>query len=230
LRPWREQLTDSEIPEQLSNQFGMQVADRASWKRGPERPSGAHIETIPDHRRPPDHADYSGEESGDDSCSDHEFNNEKCKMSNMISYACPEDELFAKRLTLWRIERDSYINGMHSLGHDEETMQSLMDDFRSNFWNREMSIEGVNFALGISRATAPNTSFWYEMVTEYMRRNLTKSDDKLPALSGMATFVQDDRPGDIYLAGNWKQDLEKSLFWEAVPYEDAIKPVRLAPY
>ena len=119
---------------------------------------------------------------------------------------------------------------MHSLGHDKETMQSLMDDFRSNFWNREMSIEGVNFALGISRATAPNTSFWYEMVTEYMRRNLTKSDDKLPALSGMATLVQDDRPGDIYLAGNWKQDLEKSLFWEAVPYEDAIKPVRLAPY
>lgn len=54
---------------------------------------------------------------------------------------------------------------------------------------------------------------WFIVVQEYSRRNLTKRDDKLPAISGLASLVQ-KATGYKYLAGLWEEEIKRSLLWE----------------
>jgi len=53
---------------------------------------------------------------------------------------------------------------------------------------------------------------WYACVEDYSHRQLTQQDDKLPALSGLATAIQNPALGE-YLAGIWSKDLGTGLFW-----------------
>jgi hypothetical protein len=53
---------------------------------------------------------------------------------------------------------------------------------------------------------------WYEAVTTYSDRQLTFASDKLPALAGIASRVHTITK-DKYLAGHWRRELERSLFW-----------------
>lgn len=53
---------------------------------------------------------------------------------------------------------------------------------------------------------------WYRLVEYYAVRVLTRSEDKLPAMSGLAHEMA-KLSGDEYLAGLWKEDLSTSLVW-----------------
>jgi hypothetical protein len=54
---------------------------------------------------------------------------------------------------------------------------------------------------------------WFRLLVVYTERNLTKNQDKLPALSGLAReFAQ--RTGDEYYAGLWFKFLPLGLLWE----------------
>jgi hypothetical protein len=53
---------------------------------------------------------------------------------------------------------------------------------------------------------------YYSLVQEYCKRQLTKTSDKLPAFSGIATNLQPVLGGD-YLAGIWASDLTRGLLW-----------------
>ncbi|KAK1520283.1 heterokaryon incompatibility protein [Colletotrichum costaricense] len=53
---------------------------------------------------------------------------------------------------------------------------------------------------------------WYDMVSAYSRRGITKSYDRLPALSGLAK-VMEECTGQRYLAGLWKYHLHYGLLW-----------------
>ncbi|KIL90150.1 hypothetical protein FAVG1_06889 [Fusarium avenaceum] len=53
---------------------------------------------------------------------------------------------------------------------------------------------------------------WYLIAMEASRRSLTESSDMLPALSGLAHIIH-QRTKDQYLAGLWRRDLPRSLFW-----------------
>lgn len=54
---------------------------------------------------------------------------------------------------------------------------------------------------------------WYrEFVSAYSKCHLTKPEDKLPALAGIAAAVH-SIVQDTYLAGHWRRDLELSLLW-----------------
>lgn len=55
---------------------------------------------------------------------------------------------------------------------------------------------------------------WCLIIEDYMRRDLTKSKDKLPALSGLAKEIQ-KRTHDQYLAGFWREGLHLELLWTA---------------
>jgi Heterokaryon incompatibility protein (HET) len=60
-----------------------------------------------------------------------------------------------------------------------------------------------------------NYDQWYRLVEKYAERVLTKSKDKLPAISGLATMFQlsmDPRPD--YVSGLWAEDLVMGLAWE----------------
>lgn len=54
---------------------------------------------------------------------------------------------------------------------------------------------------------------WSEIVRMYSGANLTRSSDRLPALSGIAQR-QHELTGDTYLAGLWRNSLITQLSWE----------------
>ncbi|PTB49084.1 hypothetical protein M431DRAFT_20799 [Trichoderma harzianum CBS 226.95] len=53
---------------------------------------------------------------------------------------------------------------------------------------------------------------WYKMVEDYTGRFITKSSDRLPALSGLAKAVSQSSKDD-YLASLWKNSLIEGLTW-----------------
>lgn len=56
--------------------------------------------------------------------------------------------------------------------------------------------------------------YWYEIVEDYSTRDLTKRDDRLPALSGLARVFTKVLHED-YVAGLWSKDLGRGLCWKA---------------
>lgn len=63
-----------------------------------------------------------------------------------------------------------------------------------------------------SSARSP-TKKWHNVVRNYTARTLTKPKDKLPAISGLAQYIQRQRPNDRYLAGLWRTTLLDDLTW-----------------
>lgn len=59
-------------------------------------------------------------------------------------------------------------------------------------------------------------SDWGGVVTAYMTCSLTRTEDKLVALSGVAKQFQSDLAQDKYLAGLWRQRLPVDLLWNVV--------------
>ncbi|KAH8654589.1 heterokaryon incompatibility protein-domain-containing protein [Tricladium varicosporioides] len=64
---------------------------------------------------------------------------------------------------------------------------------------------------------------WYEMVKQYTACGLTKGEDKLPALSGLATAFS-RRTGYTYYAGLWEQDLIRGFLWEVSSFDTSSRP------
>jgi hypothetical protein len=56
------------------------------------------------------------------------------------------------------------------------------------------------------------TTAWRAAVEDYSRMNLTKAEDLLPAISGIAKTVQ-DATGWTYIAGMWQETLLTDLLW-----------------
>jgi len=65
----------------------------------------------------------------------------------------------------------------------------------------------------------PQYGIWHKLVEEYTVRSLTRDQDKLPALSGLANLVA-EKTGDGYAAGLWKRNIIQDLFWSV----EIVKP------
>lgn len=65
--------------------------------------------------------------------------------------------------------------------------------------------------------------YWYHIVEFYTARKLTRSTDKLPALSGLATETQ-KKTGDQYLAGLWSTCLHHGLAWRVAADSPSTRP------
>ncbi|KAH6854019.1 heterokaryon incompatibility protein-domain-containing protein [Chaetomium sp. MPI-CAGE-AT-0009] len=68
-----------------------------------------------------------------------------------------------------------------------------------------------------AKGTASLYWVWRQIVTDYSRRHLTRAEDKLVALSGVAKVFASRlaiNPEDSYLAGLWKDALMQDLLWE----------------
>jgi hypothetical protein len=64
---------------------------------------------------------------------------------------------------------------------------------------------------------------FYDCISNYTLRKLTKRDDKLPALSGLASAFQSPKLG-AYLAGLWEMDLLYGLNWRPYSSEKQKDP------
>lgn len=70
---------------------------------------------------------------------------------------------------------------------------------------------------------------WYDLVESYTGRDLTKSSDKLPAIAGLAAVIHQISQ-DSYLAGHWRVELERSLFWRTDQDVVSPEPARCRDY
>lgn len=64
---------------------------------------------------------------------------------------------------------------------------------------------------------------WPRMVFHYSGGRLTKSSDKLVAISGLARLVH-AVTGDSYLAGLWRKNMEDQLCWSVINAAARIMP------
>lgn len=71
---------------------------------------------------------------------------------------------------------------------------------------------------GYTLSNIENT--WFSIVEDYSTCQLTKSTDKLPALSGIASRFHSITK-DEYIAGHWRISLAQTLFWES--YDEASR-------
>jgi hypothetical protein len=72
-------------------------------------------------------------------------------------------------------------------------------------------------------------SLWQSMVEAYSRCSLTKSEDKLVALSGLAQSIR-DVTGDEYLAGMWRRTMAFDLPWWRDTESRNLHPRNTTPY
>lgn len=70
---------------------------------------------------------------------------------------------------------------------------------------------------------------WYDLVSSYTARKLTKDSDKLPAIAGLAATIH-EIAGDSYLAGHWRVELERSIFWRTDQDTTSPEPARCREY
>ncbi|KAL2071990.1 hypothetical protein VTL71DRAFT_11333 [Oculimacula yallundae] len=62
---------------------------------------------------------------------------------------------------------------------------------------------------------------WYDILYDYTRRDLTFSNDRLVAISGIANIIGSCLQ-DQYFAGLWRRDMPRALLWS--PFEEETLP------
>jgi hypothetical protein len=123
---------------------------------------------------------------------------ERLLATRILHYA--KSELFWECLTC--CAREGSAEQHKSLVDSCSLVESDGEDFKRSLFtlgNDPYSIEDGAFAL------------WYRIVKRYTQRSLTRSSDKLPAISGVAAMVE-KLTGSRYFAGIWEQDLH-GLAW-----------------
>ncbi|KAF9893504.1 hypothetical protein FE257_010816 [Aspergillus nanangensis] len=73
---------------------------------------------------------------------------------------------------------------------------------------------------------------WYQLIGEYTQRQLTVTTDRLPAISGIASVVQEITKSE-YIAGLWSDNLLSDLAWQSAiiaTVEDASTVFPLEEY
>lgn len=78
----------------------------------------------------------------------------------------------------------------------------------------ELQTDPVSYTYSLSTLGAANCarSAWLQLVQHYTKLHITKIEDRLPALSGLAKMIQQETK-DTYLAGLWKSSLVEGLAW-----------------
>ena len=64
---------------------------------------------------------------------------------------------------------------------------------------------------------------WHTFVSTYSRRKLTRSQDRLPAVAGIARSIATNC-GWQYLAGLWRENILSDMFWSRAEKEESLLP------
>lgn len=65
-----------------------------------------------------------------------------------------------------------------------------------------------------------------DIVEEFTRLHLTRPNDRLPALAGLAARAAKSRPGDQYMAGVWRKSLAADLLWHTTSERASCRMAR----
>jgi hypothetical protein len=89
------------------------------------------------------------------------------------------------------------IMNLHSRWLDSNVVQSILNPAPWSSSTREDAV----------------LKLWDNIVGAFCRCDLTREEDKLVAVSGIAKFIQSRYPGLKYFAGMWQKGLPESLLW-----------------
>lgn len=112
-----------------------------------------------------------------------------------------QEYALSKRLVVFSHNALHFIcpDGSQTLGHTADEDDDGVDFFQVDHLKADMK-----------RNEAYNE--WCNVAADFSRRLLTYPGDRFPAISGLAEYFG-DIIGDEYLAGMWKRDLWRALYW-----------------
>ncbi|KAK3209542.1 hypothetical protein GRF29_69g2202904 [Pseudopithomyces chartarum] len=116
----------------------------------------------------------------------------------------PRSLHFGKQQTYWECPQTS-------LSENGDTFGVADEDYRLDY-----IVQGL-------QAESELRWRWYKLLEAYTSRSMTKSTDKLPALSGIAGAIQ-RQTKDAYYAGIWGKNFLVDLLWRLEDWRDARKP------
>ncbi|EHK99289.1 hypothetical protein M7I_4854 [Glarea lozoyensis 74030] len=154
---------------------------------------------------------------------------------NTRGWVLQEEKLSRRTLTLgktgikWECkfgkaaENDMYGIGTGRRRKSDRIRNRLFEPVGSNPWSdtQVLSLDFLSVFRDGYRSSSPAEFHWYwfSLVHDYSKRNLTYSSDKLVALSGLANAIKRIVRKE-YAAGLWEDNLNYDLLWKAVgqPY------------
>ncbi|RYP04609.1 hypothetical protein DL764_004346 [Monosporascus ibericus] len=86
---------------------------------------------------------------------------------------------------------------------------------RRGEYNAGVGGRGAGGREGRGSGQRSRGDIWYELLSAYGGRKLTKETDKLPAMSGLANLME-KRYGAKYVAGLWSNSLIEGLAWQGL--------------
>lgn len=104
-----------------------------------------------------------------------------------------------------------------------ELFESTFTESRSNFSNSGPSAQISRAGFSPGQTPRADLDTWWHLVEIYSNRQLTNGSDKLPALSGIASRLQ-QCIDDEYLAGLWRKSLPHDLGWRTRPWQLQCAP------
>jgi hypothetical protein len=150
---------------------------------------------------------------------------------NTRGWVLQEEKLSRRTLTLgktgikWECkfgkaaEDDMYGIGTGRRREGDRIRNRLFEPVGSNPWSsaQVLSLDFLSvFRDGFSSSSAADFHwYWFSLVHDYSKRNLTYSSDKLVALSGLANAIK-EIVGKAYAAGLWEDNLNFDLLWKTV--------------
>jgi hypothetical protein len=125
---------------------------------------------------------------------------------------------FTKREIVWECRTQTiFEHGSYAKPQDKETKLLLVTGERTRN-NRSTP------AWTMPRAD--RFKEWYKLVQIYSSKKLTRGDDRLPAIAGLAAKFHDMCDQSNYLAGIWSEDTLRGLLWntaDQVPPTDGLE-------
>jgi len=113
----------------------------------------------------------------------------------------------------WTLQEKLMSTRLVSFSSDE--IQWCCKTFSTCECGAALSRDTTRYPRSLSEIEDANNAyeFWQRQVMEYSRRLLTKSRDKLPAISGLARMIH-NVTGSGYFAGLWLENLLRDLCWK----------------
>ena len=125
---------------------------------------------------------------------------------------------FGKRQLLWECNElracEVYPRGMRTNDND------VTNVFRGDKFLKKSLTTILQGGLDNALTSSQIQGAWNDLVQHYTKCNLTMSNDKLVAISGIVKRLQPSFKTD-YLAGLWREDLLEQLLWHVESYDEA---------
>jgi hypothetical protein len=128
-----------------------------------------------------------------------------------------QEERLARRILLYG-ENKFFLDCRTLERAEDSDRHSLRPSWVTSIAEGPIEEDEINLDDGVGGG---RWSHWQTLCTHYAHRKLTFPEDKLPAISGMASKVARKVQSD-YLAGLWKNNLVHDLFWH--PSEPPTRP------